>query len=100
MADEITTVNDLVTQHAAKSKETTEVKIEEKKEPVIPPAGGESTDKKEVIPPADPLKDLLSEFNLESLDALKERLKPKDETKIESPEEKEKREKILCTRLP
>lgn len=91
MADEITTVNDLVTQHAAKIKEDTEVKTpEEKKEPVVAAA---ATEKKDEIPPADPLKDLLSEFNLESLDALKERLKPPVD-KVESPEEKEKRENL------
>lgn len=92
MADEITTVNDLVTQHAAKIKETTEVIIPEKTEPVAP-AGGAAPEK-EVIPPADPLKDLLSEFGLESMDVLRERLKPKEASTVESPEEKEKRENL------
>lgn len=92
MADEITTVNDLVEQHAAKIKETTEVKLpEEKKET---PAGGAPTEKKDEIPEVDPVKDLLKELGVESMDALKERLKPKDPDKPESPEEKEKRENL------
>lgn len=95
MADEIVTVDTLVAAHAAKLKENTEVKIEEKKEPVIPPEGGEiPKDKKDEIPPVDPMSDLLKEFNLESLDALKERLKPKDPDHVESTEEKEKRENL------
>lgn len=95
MADEITTVDDLVTQHAAKIRETTEVKTPEEKKEIttatIP--GGAPEEKKNEIPPADTLKDLLSEFNLESVDALKERLKPPVD-KVESPEEKEKRENL------
>jgi hypothetical protein len=94
MADEIVTVDTLVTAHAAKSKETTEVLIQEKEKAPIDPADGSAPIIKDAIPPVDPLKDLLSEFNLESLDALKERLKPKDPDKIESPEEKEKRENL------
>lgn len=94
MADEITSVNDIVTQHAAKIKDTTEVKhSEEKKEPVVAPGGPSPEDKKDIIPPTDPVKDLLKELNLESLDDLKARLKPKED-KVESPEEKEKRENL------
>lgn len=93
MADEIITVDTLVTAHAAQKKETPEVIIPAKKEePVIVPDGPAAGEKDESHP-ADPLKDLLSEFNLENLDALKERLKPQTD-KIESPEEKEKRENL------
>lgn len=94
MADETPTVNTLVTEHAAKIKETTEVKTEQTKTDDVANKGGDSKDKKDELPPADPLKDLLSEFNLESLDDLKARLKPKDPDKVESPEEKQKREDL------
>jgi len=95
MADETLTVNDIVTQHAAKIKETTEVKNPEEKkvEPVVAPAGGANTEKKEDAPVVDPYKGLLEELGLESLDALKERLKPKED-KVESSEEIEKRENL------
>jgi hypothetical protein len=91
MADEITTVNDLVTQHAAKQKENPEVKVEEKKQEI--PAGGPLPEKKEEVPPVDPVKEMLKELGVDSMDALKERLKPKED-KPESPEEKEKRENL------
>ena len=94
MADETLTVNDLVTQHAAKIKETTEVANPEKKVEPVAPAGGANPEKKEDAPVVDPYKGLLEELGLESLDALKERLKPKDPDKVESPEEKEKRENL------
>lgn len=99
MADEITTVNDLVTQHAAKTKETTEVKIEEKKVDPVLPEGGANSEKKDDNPVPDPVKDLLKELNLESLDDLKARLKPKDPDKVESPEEKEKRENLYTVEM-
>jgi hypothetical protein len=95
MADETLTVNDLVTQHAAKSKETTEVKTPEANKETTTTDTGATTDaKKDDTPAPDPVKDLLKEFNLESLEALKERLKPQDASKVESPEEKEKRENL------
>lgn len=91
---EITSVNDLVTQHAAKIKESTEVKNPETKVEPVAPTGGPNPEKKEDAPVVDPYKGLLEELGLESLDALKERLKPKDPDKVESPEEKEKRENL------
>ena len=93
--NETTTVNDLVTQHAAKIKETTEVKTPETKTETTtkPPEGGAPTEKKDETPAPDPYKGLLEELGLESLEALKERLKPKED-KVESPEEKEKRENL------
>lgn len=96
MADEIVTVDTLVQEHAAKLKESTEVKNPEIKTDTTTklPEGGAPTDKKDETPAPDPYKDLLAEFGLESLDALKERLKPKDPDKVESPEEKEKRENL------
>jgi hypothetical protein len=96
MADETLTVNDLVTQHAAKIKDTTEVKTPEATKQdttTTTTTGGATTDKKDDVPPVDPYKGLLEELGLESLDALKERLKPKED-KVESPEEKEKRENL------
>lgn len=93
MADEIQTVNDLVTQHAAKIKESTEVKnpAETKVEPVAP-TGGPAPENKDANQTPDPVAEFLKEFQAESLDALRERLKPKDPDHVESPEEKEKRE--------
>lgn len=92
MADEITTVNDIVTQHAAKLKESSEVKNPPEPKPE-PPAGGEPKDTKNDVAP-DPVKDFLKELGVESVDALKERLKPKEPDHVESPEEKEKRENL------
>lgn len=89
--DEILTVDKIVAA-AAKPKENTEVKTDTKNE--TPAGGAPAPENKDETPPADPLKELLSEFQLESLDALKERLKPKDPDKVESPEEKEKRENL------
>ena len=95
MADEITTVNDLVTQHAAKIKETTEVKTPEvKTETTTTTPGGASTETKVETPAPDPIADFLKELGVESKDALMERLKPKDQDKVESPEEREKRENL------
>lgn len=88
MADEITTVDDLVTRHAAQTQEKKEVIIPEKKEEI--PADAATTENKDDILPPDPVRDLLKELDVESLEALKERLKPKED-KPESPEEKEKR---------
>lgn len=100
MADEIITVDSLVNQHAAKIKETTEVKTPETKETTTTTTtGGASEDKKDEIPAVDPYKGLLEELGLESLDALKERLKPKDLDKVESPEEKEKRENLYLVEM-
>src|ERR1700733_618627 len=87
MADEIQTVNDIVVQHAAKIKESSEGAPPTKD---TPPAT--TTETKD--PPPNPLEDLMKEFNLENLDDLKSRLKPKEEPKVESPEEKEKRENL------
>lgn len=89
MADEIVTVDTLVTAHAAQNKEISEVKIPEKEEVIIPGAAEKEVD----APPPDPVRDLLKELNVESLEALKDLLKPK-EGRVESPEEKEKRENL------
>lgn len=94
MVDEITTVNDLVTQHAAKIKETIEVKTPETKQETAKPEGGTPPANKDETPAPDQIGDLLKELGMESLDALKERLKPKDPDRVESPEEKEKRENL------
>lgn len=101
MADEIQTVDTLVQARAAQIKENAEVKIpEEKKEEVVvdKPVVDLPNDKGSDTTP-DPVKDLLKEFNLESLDALKERLKPKDTDRVESPEEKEKRENLYLVEM-
>lgn len=90
MADEILTVSDIATQHAAKLKESSEGATTETKVTTQ-----ETTTEKNTDPPApNPLDDLLKEYNLESIDDLKSRLKPKEEGKVESPEEKEKRENL------
>jgi hypothetical protein len=105
MSDEITNVDDIVIAHAAKMKENAGGENQEKViEKVDPPAGGTEQKKdpvdplkdKQPDPPAasNPVDDLLKELDLESLDALRERLKPKDPAKPESPEEKTKRESL------
>jgi hypothetical protein len=107
MGDEINTVDDIVNAHAAKLKEEAGGENQEKDNKGGPPAAG-ADDKGAAggtpdggTPPKDPaapvpnaIDDLLKELNLESLDALKEKLKPKDPDKPETPEEKEKRENL------
>lgn len=90
MADEIVTVDTLVQEHADKKKNS-EVIIPEKKEEKVDKT--DDGNKDDNLTP-DPVKDLLKEFNLDTLDALKERLKPKEQDKVESPEEKEKRDNL------
>jgi len=90
MADEMITVDSLVNAHAAAKAP------QDKNEPTPPspaatpvaePSGG-------TTPPADPVGDLLKDLGVESLDALKERLKPKVEAPVLSPEEREKQENL------
>jgi hypothetical protein len=99
MADEIVTVNDLVVQHAEKMKDPTEVtpteKIEEKPEVKTDTPEEKKADE---TPPTDPLADFLKEFEVSDLDALRAKFKPKEE-KVESPEEKEKRENLYKVEL-
>jgi len=97
--NEITTVNDLVTNHAAKLKENSQANTSQTQQQTdttqtTTDSGGQQTQTKTTDPPPDPVGELLKELNVESLDALKERLKPKDPDKVESPEEKEKRENL------
>lgn len=95
MADEIITVDSLVQKHAAAKADTgaqtTDTKTTDSTTTITDKGGQQQT--VDTTAP-DPVKDLLKELNLESLDALKERLKPKEEPLVESPEEKEKRENL------
>lgn len=88
MADEIVTVDKLVTDAAQKNAPPVVVP---KKDELTPPAGEAPNGDETTL---DPVKDLLKQLNFESLDALKERLKPKDAERVESPEEKERRENL------
>lgn len=86
MADEIVTVDSLVNQHAAQKNASTD------KPPVNDPPPLKTDD-----PPApDPLKELLKEFDVENVDALREKLKPKQDAPppVLSPEEKEKQDNL------
>lgn len=98
MPDELNPVNDLVKAHIAKNATNTGGENSEKKDAVVIDDGKKKDD---LPPPANPLEDVLKEFNLESIDQLKERLKPKVEDKKleESPEEKEKRENVYKSNL-
>lgn len=89
MADEILTVDKLVTDHAAKTN------VPADKAPVVDKPADTKPDDKPAgdVLTVDPVKELLKEFDVESVDALRERLKPKPDV-VESPEEKEKRENL------
>ena len=95
MPDELNPVNDLVKAHIAKSQENNggenpEKKVDEKK-----PEGVNQNE-----PPApNPLDEFLKEFNLESVEQLKEKLKPPPKQKELSPEEKEKEAKVYQANL-
>jgi len=93
MADEIVTVDSLVTAHAAKSNAPTEKVPDADK-----PAETKTEDNTPNTNVPDPVKELLKEFDVESVDALRERLKPKPEV-VESSEEKEKRENLYKVEL-
>ena len=93
---EITTVNDLVLKHAEENKLTQDngnqqqqTQVEKKDEGDAEPpeqqqAASEAKQEK------DPVAELLKELNLDSIDSLKEKLKPKAEQKELSPEDKAK----------
>lgn len=104
MSEESTTVNSLVESHAAKLQETESSSNTEDTQEKDPPAGG--ADPAKTDPPAvDPPKqvvdytELFKELGVDSIDSLKEKLKPKVEDKPESPEEKEKRESVYQASL-
>lgn len=95
MADEILTVDKIVSDHAAKTNAPSD------KAPISDkPADINTGDKPggSDTPAPDPVKDLLKQLNLESLDELKERLKPKEDV-VESPEEKKKREDLYTLEM-
>lgn len=92
MAEEKVTVDTLVAAHAA-LKNAPPVNAPKTDDPPPPPKQDDPP------PPPDQMGELLKEFNLDSLDALKERLKPKDPDKVESPEEKEKRENLYLVEM-
>lgn len=100
MPEESSTVDTLVLERAAKLKESSSSQIPIEKEKIdLPIEGTEKKDDTGIKPKEgeinqNPYQDLFKELGVESLDALKEKLKPKPEDKPESPEEKEKRESI------
>jgi hypothetical protein len=99
MADEIVTVDSLVNEHAAKNASgstspTTKTETTNTAGAENTNNNGGGTGSETVV--ADPVKDLLKEFNVDSVDALRERLKPKEEVSpvVKTPEEKEKEENL------
>lgn len=94
MADGKETVNDLVAAHAAQKKEAPA----NAPKPNDPPAPSDPP-KPNDTPPADPVKDLLKEFNLDTVDALREKLRPKEEPPAKSPEEKQREEDLYRTQM-
>lgn len=96
MPEESTTVNSLVENHAAKLLEKESGPNQESTTVTDPPpAGGTET---KTDPPAELPKpdytDLFKELGVDNIDSLKEKLKPKTEEKVLSPEEKAKQEGI------
>lgn len=93
MADESNPVNDLVKEHIASLQPKGDANPEAKK--VDEPPKGD--------PPPNPYADLFKELGVDSVEALKERLKPKVEDKKDdlpkSPEEKEKEANIYTAHL-
>lgn len=99
MQDGSTNVNSLVESHAAKLQSNESGENQENTEVKDPPPAGDGTPKTDPPAGGDPPKgtdytELLKELGLESVDALKEKLKPKPADIPESPEEKEKREAV------
>lgn len=92
MADESTpeTVDALVAAHAAKNAPELDGDPTKKIDPPPPPV---DVVKDKDNPPTDDLKGLMTEFGVDSVEQLRERLKPKDDA-IESPEQKKKREDL------
>lgn len=107
MSDEVFDVNSIVTAHAAKIKEqdTSGQNQENKNE------GGLGADKpaadkpdgtakpQEKVPENEGVSALLKELGIESIDVLKDRLKPKDAVVEETPEQKEKNESLYRANL-
>ncbi len=117
MSDEITTINDIVTQHVEKNKEKEApkdviipTKVEEKVETKVEETPKLDADGKPIVEaekkdekPADevkpnPLDEFLKKHNVTSLDALEEKLKPKEEKTL-SPEEKERQDSLYKAKL-
>lgn len=104
MSDENSSINDIVSQHAAKVKEKesgSSSQNTEKEKEVIPDGGGSGNDNSDPPPPKaeDAVSGLLKELNIDSVEALKEKLKPKDPVVEEGPEEKERKKNIYEANL-
>jgi hypothetical protein len=99
MADELS-VDEIVNAHVAKQKEVTPGENQEKaKEGEGKPAEPAPITPEPPAPAPNPLADLLKEFEVDSIEALREKMKPKNPDKPESPEEKEKRENLYKASL-
>ena len=92
---EITTVNDLVLQHAEQNKPTEQDSGKQQENISDNKDEGEAKPNEGQAPPEtkqekDTLAEFLKELNLDSVESLKEKLKPKAEQKELSPEDKAK----------
>lgn len=107
MQDEILSVNSIVEKHAADNPLKTENAGEQSQQKIEnqdlenkgADAAAEAEKLKQQNAEANPLADFLKKHNVESLEALEEKLKPKEEDKVLSPEEKAKQENLYNAKL-